>query len=269
MSEANEHLVLEKATLKAIHRCIERKNQALEQQFKALKAQDKKLAEVVATVLPSVVSIYVINWQTQKQIASGSGFFVDSDAIITNYNLVEKIADENSIYEEDEGELVLVATDRGELRIAQVVFTGNSELDLAILLATDYTIDPQTGVETESGDPEYPVLEFCPYVDAGQRVIAVAHPVEEFSSLISQGVIQQIRYPDNYGEKEDEIGVIILETNKAINSVYSGGPLINLDGEVVGVNRSKKENGEDVNLAISSEVLDEFLDKFAESFEVD
>lgn len=272
MSEANDKLVLERPTLKAISNYLESKNKALEQQFKALKAQNKKLAEVVATVLPSVVSIHVINWHTQKQIASGTGFFVDSDAIITNYSLVKKLAKSDSIFEEDDGELVLVSTDRGEVRIAQIVFTGNAELDLAILLATDYIIDLQTGEETEIGEPEYPVLEFCPYVDAGQRVIAVAPPMEEFSSFISQGVIQEICYPDNYGEKEDEISVIVMRTNAAMNSlssIYSGGPLINLDGEVVGVNRYKKEKGEEINLAISSEVVDEFLDKFAESFEVD
>lgn len=269
MSETTEQLVLKQENLKRIIQQVKAGKEALQKELKALKFQSSKLGELVDTVLTSVVSIYVIDWEKQNNIALGSGFFVDSDVIITNFHVVADVADEDSIYEEDEGQLVLVATHDGELRIGQVVFTGNSELDLAILLATDYIIDPKTGEETENADPEYPILEFCPYIDAGQRVIAVGYPGGELASTICQGVVQEIRYPDNYGENEDQIGVVIVQTTATINSFNSGGPLINLEGEVVGVNCYKKAKDTETNLAIYSDVLDDFLDKFAETFEVD
>ena len=185
---------------------------------------------------------------------------------------MEDIADEDYFYEEDEVEQVLVETNDGKLRMAEVIFTGNAEEDLALLLITGFVIDPKTGEQVESPE-EYPPLELSFDVKVGDRVIAVGNPLGQFASTVTQGIISAIREPDEYeeGEEDDDevAGVKVLQTDAAINPGNSGGPLINMAGQVVGVNTWGWEDADSLNLAIASIALDDFLAGFEETFEDD
>ncbi|MEG4330187.1 S1C family serine protease, partial [Microcoleus sp. herbarium5] len=244
--------------------------QALQKQLKEFKTQAGSFSDVVEQVLPSVVSVYVMDWETGEEISSGSGFFVSSpDIIVTNYHVVEDIADEDYLYEEDEVEQVLVETHDGKLRMAEVIFTGNAEEDLALLLITGFMLDPETGEQVESPE-EYPFLELSLDVKVGDRVIAVGNPLGQFASTVSQGIISAIREPEEYEEGDDEEDVAevkVLQTDAAINPGNSGGPLINMAGQVVGVNTWGLEDADSINLAIASEALDDFLAGFEETIE--
>ena len=271
MSETQ--LKLELAKVQQLYRKMQADQKALQQQLKEFKTQTGNFSDVVEQVLPSVVSVYVMDWDTGEEISSGSGFFVSSPGIIvTNYHVVEDIADEDYLYEEDEVEQVLVETHDGKLRMAEVVFTGNAEEDLALLLITGFMIDPETGEQVESPE-EYPPLELSFDVKVGDRVIAVGNPLGQFSSTVTQGIISAIREPEEYevGEDdEDEVAEVkVLQTDAAINPGNSGGPLINMAGQVVGVNTWGWEDADSINLAIASVALDDFLAGFEETFEGD
>ncbi len=272
MSALESTLKLEVEKVQKLYRKMEADREALQKQVNELKTQSGNLADTVDRVLPSVVSVYVMDWDAEEEISSGSGFFVSPDVIVTNYHVVEDIAEEDYLYEEDEVELVLVETYGGEMRLAEVVFTGNSEEDLALLLVTDFVIDPATGEQIESPQ-EYPPLELCFDVKVGERVIAVGNPLGEFASTVTQGIISAIREPEEYeeGEEEDDdvADVKVLQTDAAINPGNSGGPLINAVGQVVGVNTWGWEEADSINLAIASEALDDFLAGFEETFEDD
>jgi len=272
MSALESTLKLELEKVQKLYRKMEADREALQKQVNELKTQSGNLADTVDRVLPSVVSVYVMDWDAEEEISSGSGFFVSPDVIVTNYHVVEDIAEEDYLYEEDEVELVLVETYGGEMRLAEVVFTGNSEEDLALLLVTDFVIDPETGEQIESPQ-EYPPLELCFDVKVGERVIAVGNPLGEFASTVTQGIISAIREPEEYeeGEEEDDdvAEVKVLQTDAAINPGNSGGPLINAAGQVVGVNTWGWEEADSINLAIASEALDDFLAGFEETFEDD
>jgi len=119
---------------------------------------------------------------------------------------------------------------------------------------------------------EYPPLELSFDVKLGDRVIAVGNPLGQFASTVTQGIISAIREPEEYeeGEEDDEIGEVkVLQTDAAINPGNSGGPLINMAGQVVGVNTWGWEDADNINLAIASEALDDFLAGFEETFEED
>ena len=271
MSVRETQIKLEVKKVQQLYRKMQADQKALQQQLKEFKTQAGNFSDVVEQVLPSVVSIYVMDWDTQEEISSGSGFFVSPDIIVTNYHVVEDIADEDYFYEEDEVEEVLVETHDGKLRLAEVVFTGNAEEDLALLLISDLTFNSETGEQVPSPH-EYPPLELSFDVKLGDRVIAVGNPLGQFTSTVTQGIISAIREPEEYeeGEEEDDVGEVkVLQTDAAINPGNSGGPLINMAGQVVGVNTWGWEDADNINLAIASEALDDFLAGFEETFEED
>lgn len=271
MSVRETQIKLEVKKVQQLYRKMQADQKALQQQLKELKTQAGIFLDVVEQVLPSVVSVYVMDWDTQEEISSGSGFFVSPDIIVTNYHVVEDIADEDYYYDEDELEQVLVETHDGKLRLAEVVFTGNAEEDLALLLISDLTFNPETGEQVPSPQ-EYPPLELSFDVKVGDRVIAVGNPLGQFASTVTQGIISAIREPEEYeeGEEDDEVGEVkVLQTDAAINPGNSGGPLINMAGQVVGVNTWGWEDADNINLAIASEALDDFLAGFEETFEED
>lgn len=272
MSARETQLKLEGKKVQQLYSKMQADQKALQQQLKEFKTQAGNFSDVVEQVLQSVVSVYVMDWETQEEISSGSGFFVSPDVLVTNYHVVEDIADEDYFYEEDELEQVLVETHDGKLRLAEVVFTGNAEEDLALLLISDFTFNPETGEQVESPQ-EYPPLELSFDVKVGDKVVAVGNPLGQFASTVTQGLISAIREPDEYeegDEEEDDVAEVkVLQTDAAINPGNSGGPLINIAGQVVGVNTWGWEDADNINLAIASEALDDFLAGFEESFEED
>jgi serine protease Do len=273
MSVRETQLKLELAKVQQLYRKMQADQKALQQQLKEFKTQTGNFSDVVEQVLPSVVSVYVMDWDTGEEISSGSGFFVAPDTIVTNYHVVEDIADEDYFYEEDEVEQVLVETNDGKLRMAEVIFTGNAKEDLALLLITGFVIDPKTGEQVESPE-EYPPLELSFDVKVGDQVIGVGNPLGQFATTVTQGIVSAIREPDEYeeGEEDDDdviAGVKMLETDAVINPGNSGGPLINMAGQVVGVNTWGWEDADSLNLAIASIALDDFLAGFEETFEDD
>ncbi|MEG4148562.1 S1C family serine protease [Microcoleus sp. Pol12B5] len=269
MSAREIQLKLELKKVQQLYRKMQADQQALQKQLKEFKTQAGNFSDVVEQVLPSLVSIYVMDWDTEEEISSGSGFFVSPDIIVTNYHVVEDIADQDYFYEEDEIEQVLVETHDGKLRLAEVVFTGNAEEDLALLLISDFTFDQNTGEQVDSPQ-EYPPLELSFDVKVGDRVIAVGNPLGQFASTVTQGIVSAIREPEEYeeGDDEDDVAEVkVLQTDAAINPGNSGGPLINMAGQVVGVNTWGLEDADSINLAIASEALDDFLAGFEETFE--
>ena len=270
MSAQEAKLQLKPEKVQALYRQVQANRKTLQKQLQALKAQSQNLSEVVEQVLPSVVSIYAFDWETKTELAAGSGFFIAPDIIVTNYRIVQDISEEDSYFEEEESQQILVETYEGDLRLAEVVFTGNIEEDLALLLISDYIIDPVTGAEKDSPQ-EYPPLELVFDALLGEEVIAVGNPVGKFSSTVTTGMISGIRevadYDDNGELDEEAVDLKVLQTDAVINPGNSGGPLINLAGLVVGVNVWGWEGADGLHCAISAEALDDFLAGFEATIE--
>lgn len=152
---------------------------------------------------------------TEKiEVGGGTGFLISKDGyIVTNKHVVDQPDIEYS-----------VMTDDGESHDAKVI-------------AKDPTFD--IAVIKIEGD-NYPFLTFgdSDKIEVGQTAVAIGNALAEFRNTVSVGVIsglsRSITAGDGMGSSERLDGVI--QTDAAINPGNSGGPLLDLDGNVIGVN---------------------------------
>jgi putative serine protease PepD len=168
------------------------------------------VAGVAAKVLPSVVQIKV---QTSDGAASGSGFVVDENGLLVTNNHVVAGA---------EGDVRVVFVD-GKTITAKVVGRSPS-YDLAVLkvAARNLTALPLGNSDT---------------VVVGDPVIAIGSPLG-LSGTVTSGIVSAKNRPVTAGERgsADSAYINALQTDAAINPGNSGGPLVDLDGQVIGVN---------------------------------
>jgi len=164
-----------------------------------------------------------------QEVGGGTGFVVTSDGlIVTNRHVVS-----------DEGAEYTVVLNDGVKYPAEVMAV-DSFLDLAIIK-----------IEAEG---DLPTLELGDSDDLkiGQTVIAIGNALSEYQNTVTRGVISGINRRvvagDNYGRSE--VIEEAIQTDAAINPGNSGGPLLNLAGQVVGVNTAMSERGQSVGFAI-------------------
>lgn len=164
----------------------------------------------------------------KKEIGGGTGFIVSENGIIlTNAHVV---SDNNAEY--------TVITNKGDKYQAKV-------------LARDILRD--IAVVKIDGKTKFPTLKLgdSDSVQIGQSVIAIGNALGEFRNTVSVGVIsglgRQITAQDgrSFVTLED-----VIQTDAAINRGNSGGPLLNLKGEVIGVNFAIAQQAENVGFAI-------------------
>jgi serine protease Do len=89
-------------------------------------------------------------------------------------------------------------------------------------------------------------------VQTGQRVVAIGNALGEFRNSVTSGIISGIGRPiqasDGAGSSEQLEN--LLQTDAAINPGNSGGPLVNLSGEVIGINTAIAEQSQGIGFAI-------------------
>lgn len=165
----------------------------------------------------------------KKEVSSGTGFVVSSNGlVITNRHVV---ADEEADY--------TVITISGEKYSAQVILRDSVQ-DLAVLKITL----PFSGVRAlKLGDSDK--------LKTGQTVIAIGNALGEFQNTVSVGAISGLRrtITATTGLGQRETLEEVIQTDAAINPGNSGGPLLNLSGEVIGVNVAKAA-AENIGFAI-------------------
>jgi S1-C subfamily serine protease len=183
-------------------------------------AQDleDKLIDLYARVNPSVVHILVYTSQDEYvPLGSGSGFVYNEDGyIVTNNHVVE-----------DGGEFEVVFFD-GSRRRADVIGT-DVDGDLAVIKVDSL---PDSARVIELGDSDQ--------LKVGQLVIAIGNPFGEQGSM-SMGIVSGLGRSLESQRQLDTSGgryslPQVIQTDAPINPGNSGGPLINLDGQVVGIN---------------------------------
>ncbi len=165
--------------------------------------------DVAAEVLPSVVSISV---QSQAGTGTGTGVVISSDGqILTNNHVVES------------GGNLTVTFHDGTSANAEVVGT-DPVTDLAVIQARD--VSGLTAAELgSSGD-----------LEVGQQVVAIGSPFG-LEGTVTTGIVSAVGRPVSAGQTQDSRAVIdAIQTDAPINPGNSGGPLVNMSGQVVGIN---------------------------------
>ena len=143
-------------------------------------------------------------------IASGTGFFISSDGyVITNYHVIK------------DGTEVTVTTHGGEDYPAQIVgYEANN--DLAVLKVEGENL-PFVNIGSSSD------------LLVGDQVVAIGNVLSTFASSLTVGYVSGVdRVVDTEG-----VAMNMIQTDVAINSGNSGGPLFNMKGEVVGITTAK------------------------------
>ena len=163
----------------------------------------------VVTVVGTVPGQMTFFGQTGDQTVSGSGFFIsDSGYILTNNHVVDGTK-----------EVKLVLSD-GTEQAAEIVGTDKYS-DIAVL-------------KTDGNVPAVANLGNSDKLDPGESVIAIGSPLGNFKNTVTVGVVSATGRSIDTGSGytiED-----LIQTDAAINHGNSGGPLVNLAGEVIGIN---------------------------------
>jgi len=199
------------------------------------------LVALYEAVSPGVVSI-----QVYSEIGSGvgSGFVIDKQGnIVTNYHVVQGASD------------VEVHFQSG-LKVYGEVMGVDLDSDLAVIRVD---VDPEFLYPLSLGDSDQ--------VRVGQTVIAIGNPFG-LSGTMTTGIVSA-RGRTLESIRQTEGGTFfsagdLIQTDANINPGNSGGPLLNLNGEVIGINRAIQTNGSvlstspvntGIGFAVSSNIL--------------
>ena len=171
--------------------------------------------QVAASVLPSVVKINVRGGQGE---GSGSGIVISSDGEILTNNHVVQVA--------EQGGEISVSFNDGTAKKATVVGT-DPVTDLAVIKAEDVSGLRPARIG-KSGN-----------IDVGENVVAVGSPFG-LEATVTSGIVSALSRPVSVGEGQtgQDTTYPAIQTDAAINPGNSGGPLVDLSGDVIGINSS-------------------------------
>ncbi len=238
------------------------------EQQRVVTESDSAIVDAIAKSMPGVVSIVISkdvpkirNFQSpfggfpfffndptpdrnggvgsqKQQIGSGSGFFVSEEGlIVTNKHVV---ADAQADY------TVLV----GEKEYTATVLARDPSNDIALL-----RIEGSGFTALPLGDSGA--------LQVGETVLAVGNPLGEFANSVSRGIISGLKRTltagSGRGDTEQLLGII--QTDAAINPGNSGGPLLNISGEVIGINVAMAQGAENIGFAIPINQVKKVIDQ--------
>jgi len=200
----------------------------------AVVSQDEEnIASVASKVGPSVVSIITKGqtqsfFGTQTQEGAGSGIIISSDGyILTNKHVVA-----------DSSQLSIVTSDGTVYDNAKVLGTDPLN-DLAFV-----KVDGVSNLHAASlGDSSS--------VRIGQNVVAIGNSLGEYQNTVTSGIISGTGRPVSAQEGNSVENLTdLLQTDAAINPGNSGGPLVNLSGQVIGINTAIAADAQSIGFSI-------------------
>jgi S1-C subfamily serine protease len=171
----------------------------------------------------------------------GTGFVVENSLIVTNKHVV---GDPEATYK---------VIDKNDKEYEVKAIYRDPSIDMAILRVEGLEVAP-----SELGNSDE--------LRVGQGVIAIGTALGEFRHTVTTGVVsglgRGIEATDGFGLENLE-GVI--QTDAAINPGNSGGPLLNLAGQVIGVNVAVSAAGQNIGFAIPINVVKSAIENFNET----
>ena len=218
--------------------------------------QEKSVVEVVKEISPAVVSIVItknvpiyetpFEWffetpqsYEKKEVGGGSGFLISEDGLIlTN----------NHVVSEKEADYTVFLLD-GRSFPAKILATDERR-DLAII-----KIEGENLPKAKLGNSDS--------LEIGQTVVAIGNALGEFRNTVSAGVISGLgRSITASGGGVVETLDDVIQTDAAINRGNSGGPLVSLKGEVIGINTAMAIEAENIGFAIPINKAKKDLEQF-------
>ena len=163
----------------------------------------------------------------KREVSAGTGFIVSADGLIlTNKHVVADTSAEYTVFLAD------------GTKLAAKILARDPAQDLAVL-------------KVERQDLQTVPLGDSSAVEIGQTAIAIGNALGEFRNTVSVGVISGLgRTVAAAGPEGTEELAELIQSDAAINPGNSGGPLLNLRGEVIGVNVAMAQGAENIGFAI-------------------
>lgn len=176
------------------------------------------MSQLVKSSIDAVVLI-VVKDADGKPVVEGSGFLVSSDGrIVTNHHVIAGATS------------ATVKLNNGAFFPVEGVIADDPEHDLAVIKVNGKNL-PHLGLQGSDN------------LALGQQVLAIGSPLG-LENSVSDGIIS--------GFRKDEKGVNWIQTTAPASHGNSGGPLLVMDGKVIGVLTWKAGDGENLNFAVPS-----------------
>jgi len=211
--------------------------------------EEDAVVDVVSKVNPAVVSIVVTDQaknfvgQPLQQTASGTGFILTEDGLIaTNAHVIT--ASNNASF--------TVITQEGERFEAQVLDTDP---------LNDFAI-----VKIEASGLPVVDLGSSDQLKAGEKVIAIGNALGEYQNTVTTGIVSATNrsiLAAGAGNRTSRLEGLI-QVDAAINAGNSGGPLLNITGQVIGINTAVDAGAENIGFAIPINDLRPAIDSVIE-----
>ncbi|MBH5319267.1 trypsin-like peptidase domain-containing protein [Paenibacillus sp. GSMTC-2017] len=180
-----------------------------------------------------------------QQVGAGTGFFFDKEGyILTNQHVI------------------------GDAAEIKITVQGYDKPFKGELLGSIYELD--LAVVKIKGEKEFPTLPLgdSDKINIGDWVVAIGNPYG-FDHTITVGVLSAKERPidiqDANGERNYKH---LLQTDASINPGNSGGPLLNLNGEVIGMNTAVSAQAQGIGFAIPTSTIQEVLENLKTNTEV-
>ena len=207
-------------------------------------SESQLISSIAETVGESVVSINVVSVESgsnyfgtirsYEQESAGTGIILTEDGIIiTNRHVIP----------EGVTEVAVVLSDGTELENVEVIgrTAENDSLDVAFLKVSD----------TEGKQLKAATIGDSSKVNVGDKVVAIGNALGQFQNTVTQGIISGFGRSVIAGDSvSTEQLQNLFQTDAAINQGNSGGPLVNMNGEVIGINTAIAGGAENIGFSI-------------------
>ena len=207
---------------------------------------EENILNIIETSSKSVVGISkmsdmgtsIFNVDSTKTLELGTGIIVSENGyIITNQHV------SGNKY----SKCYVTLYDGSEYN-ANVIW-ANEDIDLSVIKINAYGLDT-----IEMGDSDN--------IKTGQPVYAIGNPIGvEFQRTVTSGIISALDRTIKIEEDETIYMEDLIQTDATINPGNSGGPLINLQGEVIGINSVKITSAEGIGFAIPINIVKPIIEK--------
>jgi tetratricopeptide (TPR) repeat protein len=184
-----------------------------------IQASQDLLPDLVRRIKPSAVAIETFDSRGEK-LSRGSGFFVESDRVVTNRHVLE------GAYRAE------VHSSTGAVFPVKGVLAVDLEGDIA-LLKIDPPATPIKPLPLDKTSPQ-----------EGESVVVIGNPLG-LEGSVTNGIVSAVRDIPTFGR--------IIQITAPISSGSSGSPVVNMQGQVIGLATLQITGGQSVNFAIPSE----------------
>ncbi len=239
----------------------------IEKEYIPQTSQEQAIIKVVNDVSPAVVSIviskdvpimeqYFYNPLEEFEGFFGEGFEVQVPGFRQNGTEKKDIGWGTGFIVSENG---MVLTNKHvvlDMEAEYTVFTSDGKSYPAEILARDPVKDIAVLQINQQEGGVFPktVLGSSDDIQIGQTVVAIGNALGEFKNTVSVGVVSGLgRTITAFGEESSGFAESledVIQTDAAINKGNSGGPLLNLRGEVIGINTAMVEQAQNIGFAI-------------------